>query len=97
VASAAVIGPQKRDLNSPWGDHLKQQILSQIPRGKDIGVVAVMGDADSYELGTQIHDFLKSNGFKLKEQSGISQGVFTGVPRGVGFNTDTNEFVIGPQ
>jgi hypothetical protein len=39
---------------------------------------------------------MKSNGFKLKED-GISQGVFSPTPHGLGFNPVTNTFVVGGQ
>jgi hypothetical protein len=97
TAHTVNIGPQRRDLNSPWGAPLKAQILDKIPRDKEIGIVAVMGDVECYELGMQLHTFLKANGYRLKESDGISQGVFMPPPRNVNFNPDTNEFQIGPS
>lgn len=69
-------GPQSRNLDSPWGAPLKAQILKDMPRDKAITVMAVMGDAEGFQLAHQIHAFLKANDFKLAED-GISQGVFS--------------------
>ncbi len=97
TANSVTIGPPVRNLESPSLQPLKQQILSQLPRDKEITVMAIMGDMESIDLAQQIHTFLKDNGFKLKEPKGISQGVFTGPVHGLQFNPDTNVFVVGAQ
>jgi hypothetical protein len=97
TAHSVTIGPQQRNLDSPTSEQLKQQMLSQLPRDKDITVMAILGDTESITFAQQIHSFLKDNGFKLKEPNGISQGVFTGAVHGLQFNPDTNTFVVGAQ
>ena len=90
-------GPQARSLENPtWGDPLKAQILSRLPRDKDITVMAPLGDAEAIDLALQIHAFLAANGFKMKK-SGISQGVFTQPQHGLNFNPETNTFIVGSR
>ncbi len=94
TAHTVNVGPQPRDLDSSWGGPLKTQMLSSLPRDKDLTIMALMGDSEGISLALQIHSFLKSNGFKMKED-GISQGVFSGVTRGLNFNSETNTFIVG--
>jgi len=96
TAGTVYVGPQARDLNSAWGAPLKAQILKDLPRDQEISVTSIMGDAESSDLAVQIYDFLKANGFKLKD-GGISQSVFIPTPHGLGFNTTTNTFVVGSK
>ena len=96
TAHTVIIGPTKRNLDTAWGDPLKAQILSNLPRDKELIVMAVLGDAEAGDLALQIHAFLKANGFKLKED-GISQGVFSPTPHGLNFNPDNNTFIVGAQ
>jgi len=67
-------------------DSLRNQILAELPRDKPITVFGLMGDAQSCILAEKIHAFLKANGFPLKEEGGISQGVFNPTPRGLSVN-----------
>lgn len=90
------LGPQKRDLDSPWGQPLKEQMLQKLPRDKEITVESILGDSESGDLAVQIYNFLKANGFELKEK-GISQGVFTPPVHGLNFNSATNTFIVGSQ
>jgi hypothetical protein len=97
TAGTIVIGPETRNLNDPRGAQLKQQLLG-LPRDKQILVIATLGDAESYDFGTQIYHLLKSNGFKMKEENGISQGVFMPPLHGIGRKIDpdgTVEIQIG--
>src|SRR5262249_28259008 len=50
-------GPQPRNLDSPWGAPLKAQILKDLPRDKEITVMAVLGDVEGIQLAHQIHTF----------------------------------------
>jgi hypothetical protein len=88
-------GPVRRDLNSAWGDPLKQQMLNNLPRDKEITVTAVMGDTEALDLAVQIHSFLKSSGFKLTEPKGVSQAIFNQPIHGLQFNSETNNFIVG--
>lgn len=97
TAHSVVIGPQQRNLDLPAFSELKSQILSQLPRDKDITVMAILGDTESITFAQQIHSFLKNNSFKLKEPSGISQGVFTSPVKGLQFNPETDVFIVGAQ
>jgi hypothetical protein len=95
-SSQSNIGPQPRSLANPvWGD-LKAEMLSHLPRDRDITVMAPMGDPEAMDFALQIRAFLAANGFKLKE-SGISQGVFTQAQHGLSFDPETNTFVVGSQ
>lgn len=95
TAHTVTIAPPARDLNSPWGEPLKQQILTALPRDKEINITSLLGDAESVELATQIHSFMQANGFKVP--SGISQSVFSGPVKGLQFNPDTNTFIVGAR
>ena len=90
------VGPVPRNLDSAWGAPLKAQILKDLPRDKPITVMAVLGDTEAIQLAQQIHAFLKANGYKLTED-GISQGVFSGVVKGLTVNDNgtTRTFVVG--
>jgi hypothetical protein len=94
TAHTVNVGPQPRNLETTWGAPLKAQILSQLPRDKEITVLALMGDAETSNLALQIHAFLKANGFKLKED-GISHGMFTVPPHGLNFNPQDSTFIVG--
>jgi hypothetical protein len=77
------VGPQPRNIDSAQAASLKTQILSELPKGKPITVMALMGDGEGIQFAQQIHAFMKANGFTMKEPSGISQGVFTGAVKGL--------------
>jgi hypothetical protein len=96
TAHTVNVGPAPRNINAPESASLKAQMLRDLPRDKEITVMALMGDVEAAEFALQIHAFLKENGFKLKED-GISQGVFTRPPRGLSFNSDDNTFVVGAR
>jgi hypothetical protein len=83
-------GPQPRKMDAA----LKQQILNEMPRDKAITVMALVGDAEACQFAEEIHAFLKANGFPLTED-GISQGIFSGVPKGVSFETGSAQLVVG--
>jgi hypothetical protein len=93
TAHTVNVGRPSRSLN----DGLRAQIMRDLPRDKPITVIAVMGDSEACLLAEQIHAFLKSNGFPLKEEGGISQGVFMPMPKGLSVNVkdDGLEFVVG--
>ncbi len=91
-------GPIARHLSDLRAASLKSQILSEIPKDKPITVMAVMGDAEAIEFAQEIHSFLKDNGFDLKEQNGISQGVFSGPVKGVSLRKENDgslTFIVG--
>jgi hypothetical protein len=96
TARTVIVGAPKRDLDTPWGDHLKSQMLSELPRDKEISVMALMGDVEAADLAIQIHKFLKANGFKMTED-GISQGLFTVPLHGLSYSKDTNTFIVGAR
>ncbi len=79
-----VVAPQARAMT----DQLAAQILRDIPRDKEITVMAMLGDAESYRFASGVHQFMKSNGYRMREE-GISQGVYTPPP--VGISVDTRE------
>lgn len=91
------LGPQQRRLDSAWGVPLKAQILKDLPRAKPIVVMSMLGDAETYRLGQEIHAYLKSNGFTMAED-GISQGVFNPPPRGLEVDNKGEQliFIVGP-
>jgi hypothetical protein len=97
TAHSVTVAPLARSLDAPENTSLKQQILTQLARDKDITVMALMGDTESIDFAMQIHAFLKNNGFKLREPNGVSQGVFTQAQHGLNFNTDTNTLVVGAR
>jgi hypothetical protein len=69
------------------GQPLKAQILREMPRDKEITVTALLGDGDAIRLANKIYNFLKDNGYKLKE-NGIAQSVF---------NNPVNGLIVQPQ
>jgi hypothetical protein len=95
TAHSVTIAPPSRNLDAPENQTLKQQMLSQLPKDKEISVTAILGDAESIDFALQINGFLKANGFKVKD--GISQAVFTGAVHGLSFNPETNNFVVGAR
>jgi hypothetical protein len=93
-----VQGPIPRRLASPQAEQLKVQILNELPKGKPITVMAVMGDGEAIQFAQEVHAFMKANGFTMKESEGISQGVFSGVTKGLGVRNDPNgeiTFIVG--
>ena len=90
------VAPPARNLDSPWGGPLKAQILRDLPHDKEISVTGLMGDTESADLAQQIFNFLKANGFKLKGE-GIGLAVIIPPPHGLGFNSTTNDFVVGSK
>jgi hypothetical protein len=96
TAGTINVGPPPRNLNSPWGEPLKIQILRDLPRDKEISVMALMGDTESADLAQQIFEFLKTNGFKLKGDT-IGIGVIIPPPHGLSFARDTNTFTVGSR
>jgi hypothetical protein len=97
AAGTLNVGPIPRMLNQPRMEALKKQILSELPKDKPITVMAVMGDSEAINFASQIHAFLKDNGFPLSEQNGISQGVFSVSVKGLNVRDDgaTRTFVVG--
>lgn len=91
TAHTVNLGPQPRHMS----DVLKRQILQELPRTRPITVVAIMGDAEAHHFAQEIHAFLGANGFPLKEANGISQAMYNVTPKGLGFNPDTSEFIVG--
>ncbi len=87
-------GPIPRHLSDQRAESLKAQILREIPKNKPITVMAVMGDAEAIEFAIEIHGFMKSNGFLMKEPDGVSQGVFTGPVKGIALQTRGDEFTF---
>jgi hypothetical protein len=69
------VGPTPRRLSDPPTAELKAQILRELPRDKPITVVAVMGDGEAIQFAQEIHSFMKTNGFNMREPE---QAVFTG-------------------
>lgn len=90
TAHTVNLGPQPRRMDQT----LKSQILRDLPKTDPITVMAMWGDGESIQLASEIHAFLKANGFPLTED-GISQGVFTEPAKGLGFNPATSTFIVG--
>jgi hypothetical protein len=89
TAHTVNIGPQKRKLNAT----LKQQLLS-LPRTNPITVMAMMGNAESMDFAIEIHEFMQSAGMPMAE-SGISQGMFMGVVKGLNFDATRAQITVG--
>jgi hypothetical protein len=70
--------------------------LKELPRDKEITVTALMGDAEAFQLATEIFAFLKDNGFNLKE-SGLSQAIFSKPIKGLAVQPqgDGLNFIVG--
>lgn len=90
TAHTVNFGPQPRRLQ----ETLKAQILSEIPRSTPIKVLALLGDAEACQFAEEIHAFLRNSGFPLAEE-GISRCIFSGTIKGLNFNPDTSEFIVG--
>jgi hypothetical protein len=58
-----------------------------MPRDKPIGVVSTMSDKESYDFAQEIYDFLKTNGFHMKD-TGVDQGLFAPPFKGIGRHTN---------
>jgi hypothetical protein len=97
IAAHTVIAPIRRTLSSPQMEGLKRQMLSELSKEKPITVMGILGDTESCMFAEEIHAFLKANGFNMREANGISQGVFTSMPRGliVEPEGDGLKFVVG--
>jgi hypothetical protein len=76
---------------------LKAQILREVPKARSITVMAIMGDAEAIQFAQEIHAFMKSNGFLMKELDGISQGVFSGAVKGLSMKEENGgiTFIVG--
>jgi len=83
TAGTVNIGPTKRSLSDSRTEPLKTQMLSELPRDKPITVIGLLGDSESVGFATEIHAFLKGNGYNMREPGGISQSVFTPLPKGL--------------
>lgn len=87
VAHAIVnIGRQPRRVTKAAADKLVSD-LSNLPSEK-VDVVSLMGDAESFELATVLENILKRAGW---ESQGVSQALFSGVPKGVVVETPTEK------
>lgn len=72
------IGKQPRRVTKAAATKLISD-LSNLP-GEKVDVVSLMGDTESFELAAILEDILKQAGW---QSSGVSQALFTGVPKGV--------------
>jgi hypothetical protein len=89
TAGTVNIAPPKRELSDPKALTLKNKMLTELSRDKPITVTALIGDAESIQFAQEIHEFLKQNGFRMKEPNGISQAIFAGAPKGIIFSDRT--------
>lgn len=80
------IGRQPRRVTRAVADKLISD-LSNLPSEK-VDVVSLMGDAESFEFAIVLEDILKRAGW---ESPGVSQALFTGVPKGVIIETPTEK------
>jgi len=72
------IGPQPRKISQAAANALVADLL-KLPSEK-IDVVALMNDAESYNLASILDNILKLAGW---QSEGVSQAIFSGLPRGV--------------
>ena len=72
------VGKQPRRVSNAAATKLISD-LSNLPSEK-VDVVSLMGDAESIELASILESILKQAGW---QSSGVSQAVFTGVPKGM--------------
>jgi len=96
TASNINVGVQTRNLDSAWGNPLKAQMLRDLPRDKEIVVATILGDEESKDLAIQIYDFLKSNGYKLRDNE-VGVGVYVPTPHGLSFDPIKNLFLVGAK
>ena len=92
------IGATARHLNSEAGEPLKRQMLNELPRDKQIRVMALMGDAESYQFALEIQAFLKAHGFKVGESDNVAQATFVGLVKGLSVQERKDgvlEFIVG--
>jgi hypothetical protein len=78
TAGNVTIGQIPRSLDAG----LQAQILREMPRDKAISVTAVAGDSEAMNLASQVYEFMKANGFHLKD-GGVSQSFFTAPVKGL--------------
>ena len=64
------IGPKKRSLSQEGV--FKAQLLSEISHDKTIAIMVAVNDGEAYNFATEIYDFMKQNGFKIKEDRVMS-------------------------
>lgn len=94
TARTVIQGNPKYNFASPSFDGLKTQMVAALPKDKPLTVMALMGNSSSIDLALQVHKYLGDQGFKMKE-NGISQGVFSSMPKGISYNEHDNSVVVG--
>jgi hypothetical protein len=65
TAGHVTIGKPPRQID----EGLKQQIRAMFPKNKPVVVVAQMGDAETYQFGVQIRQFLLAEGYEAPAPS----------------------------
>jgi hypothetical protein len=63
---------QPRQMNEMIGNSIKQNI----PINAEIDITALLGDAEAFNFATQIHSWMKSNGYSKFVGGGVSQAAF---------------------
>lgn len=76
---------------------LANQILTQLPKDKEIDVVAVMGDSEAFTFAIEINAFLRANGFITPHETNVSQGVFSGPVGPLVFNLPESQLIVGSK
>jgi hypothetical protein len=69
------VGHPPRTLAKPGAQNLKDCLLTKAPKAGPWKVMATMGDTEAFALAGEIHQFMRENGFTMKEPE-ASQGVF---------------------
>ena len=77
----------------------RAKLMAWLSKGKEVRVVAVVGDRETFQLATEINDFLLAEGY---EANGVTQsmiiasdGPYTGVRVELGDTFD--QIIVGPQ
>jgi hypothetical protein len=82
AVGAMNLSSRPRHLSQWQADPLKQSLL-EFPKDKIINVLATFGDLESLHFATEIHEFMKNNGFQMGS-NGPSSVIFPQRVVGIG-------------
>lgn len=79
-------------------NNLRNQIRRELPKERPINLTCLLGDSETYQLASEILDFLLSEGFTVVE-GGICQSIFSKPVQGLVVEHGEKEtlFVVGSR
>lgn len=94
TAQTVNVGHRPRSIFHSAARDLRQYLLTSIPKAGPWDIVALMGDAEAFGFASEIHQFMRDNGFIMKEQDAV-QGVFQRPLRDVTIQHENKTVIIG--